>query len=413
LIIAWLGWVFDIFDSGIFNVTKIQLLTEMLGKDGYAKSGPEIEGIVQGLFLLGWSAGGLVFGIMADRWGRVRTLALTIAIYCACTGLTALCATWHEVAIARLLTGFGIGGEWAAGAALIAEVLPDRKRPFAAGVLQSAAAFGPLFVGIALKLSTTPAFISFGARLLHSPDGSTWRVMYLLGILPALVAVAARLSLKEPERAHIEPAPLRTVFTHPTWRRNAWLALAIGFSGIAGSGVVSFWLPNLVKEALPGMSDAEVTTQTVNAVYFFAAGTLAGVLVFPWLCERFGRKLPFGIFFVLAPISIVLVALIGRFGIGPLLWATPVATFFAIGSTAGFALYFPELFPSAIRATGAGFAYNTGRILTAPISYFTGWAIKQASNRAAMGVAVAAAVYIVGLVALPFAPETKGKPLPE
>src|SRR5688572_8545828 len=166
LVVAWLGWVFDIFDTALFNFAKGPMLTEMLGgAEAYKLQGPQVEGMIQMIFLAGWAIGGLAFGILADRWGRTRTMVLTILIYCAFTGLTALCQTWEQVAGVRFLTALGLGGEWAAGAALIAEVFPDRARAGAAALLQSAAAFGPALAAVAnLKVAA-----------------ADWRVLFLIG----------------------------------------------------------------------------------------------------------------------------------------------------------------------------------------------------------------------------------------
>ncbi len=400
LAIAWLGWVFDIADTALFNFAKIPMLIEMLGAQGYRASGPQIEGYIQMVFLLGWSLGGLFFGALADRWGRVRTLALTISLYCLFTGLTALCQSPVQVGLVRFLTGLGIGGEWAAGAALVAEAFPDRARAPAASVLQTAAAVGPVLAATANQ------------GLAHL----TWRVLFLVGIAPAAVAVFVRLRLKEPdkERTRVATAPLAEVFGRPDLRRSAFVALAMGFAGIAGAGTVSFWLPNLVNAASLGMDKAAIAQRMSYATYTLHLGTLLGVFLFPALCERMGRRRAFTAFFVASPISIALAAWFSRSGdFNALLMAAPVLSFFSIGLTAGFALYFPELFPSRVRATGAGFAYNTGRILTAPVPTLTGTVIRSMGGNVGAGVVASGLVYLVGLAAIPFARETKGTTLPD
>lgn len=395
--VAWLGWVFDVADTALFNFAKIPMLTEMIGAAQYKLQGPQIEGLIQTLFLLGWSLGGLIFGVVADRYGRVRTLVLTISLYCVFTGLTALCHSWEQVAAIRFLTALGIGGEWAAGAALVAEAFRDSRRAPAAGFLQTAAAIGPVL-----------------AALANQGLPGNWRALFLVGILPGLIAIYARLKVKEPEKsAKPEAAPLRSLFADPTTRRYAFVALAMGFAGIAGAGTVSFWLPNLVKEALPLADKTLLAVRTSQATYSLHIGTLLGVLLFPWICERIGRKWAFTGFFLVAPISIAVAALASQGGFARLLMVAPVLSFFSIGVSAGFALYFPELFPSRIRATGAGFAYNTGRILTAPVPYLTGKMMGALGGNVGAGVAASGAVFLVGLLAMPFAPETKDKPLPE
>jgi MFS family permease len=164
--VAWLGWVFDIADTALFNFAKGPMLDELLGPGVDASFQASVDGKLLTVFLVGWALGGLVFGVLADKWGRTKTMALTILIYALFTGLTALCQTWEQVAVVRLITALGIGGEWAAGAALVAEVFPNKARAPAAGILQSAAAFGPVFA----------ALVNFQVEPEH------WRWLFLIGI---------------------------------------------------------------------------------------------------------------------------------------------------------------------------------------------------------------------------------------
>jgi MFS family permease len=376
------------------------MLTEMLGPAGYAAHGVQIEGNIQMVFLLGWSLGGLIFGIFADRFGRVRTLALTITLYCLFTGLTALCQTPLEVGIVRFLTALGIGGEWAAGAALVAEAFPDKARAPAASFLQSAAAFGPILA-------------SFAGLSLAS---ASWRWLFVVGIVPAMIAIYVRLQLTEPERSltHESKAPISELFGSPPLRRNAFIALAMGFAGIAGAGTVSYWMPNLVNAASHGVSNVVLKQRTAFINFPLHAGTILGVIFFPWLCQKIGRKKAFAAFFVLSPLSIFVAAAFTKTGdFSALCFSAPLMSFFSIGLSAGFALYFPELFPTAVRATGSGFAYNTGRILTAFVPPITGALILKMGGNVGAGVVASGLVYVVGLAAIPFAPETRGRPLPD
>jgi len=401
LLIAWMGWVFDIMDTALFNFAKVPMMTEMLGTQRYKLEGPRIEGQIQTWFLIGWAIGGLVFGILADRWGRTRTLIVTILMYCCLTGLTALCQTPEQVMVTRFLTALGIGGEWAAGAALVAESLPNDFRARASSLLQTAAAFGPIFAALA----------NFGLAQ------SSWRALFLVGIAPAFLCVLIRAKVPEPTRPAKEVAVgtplsmLSELFGNPVLRRNAIVAMAIGVVGVTGAGVVPFWIPNLVKEASLGLTEVAIRTRTSNATMAIHVGTLLGVLCFPPLAERIGRKRAFAIFFVLSPIATVL-ALYGGSTYLRLLLFLPVATFFSIGVSAGFVLYFPELFPTRLRATGSGLGYNVGRIFSAPIPWLTGIVIGALNGSVAAGVLIAGCIYLLGLLALPFAPETRGKPLP-
>ena len=401
LSVAMLGWIFDIADSAVFNFTKIPMLTEILGKAQYDLVGKQIEGNIQTLFLLGWSIGGLFFGILADRWGRTRTLCVTILLYSMLTALTAACQTVGQVEIMRFLTALGIGGEWAAGAALIAEVFPDKARAPAASLLQSAAAIGPVLAGIANQALAA----------------ESWRILYFLGALPALITVVVRFYVPEPEKskkaeARSDAGSLKALFSNPQWRRFTIIAMVIGIVGIAGANNLSFWMPNLVKDASTGLADAAVRSRTSIVTYYMHVGTLLGVFLFPWLCQRIGRKPSFAIFFLMSPIVLAIATWTGT-GYERLLWQAPLASFFIIGLTAGYPLYLPELFPAHLRATGAGLAYNVGRLATIPVPKITASLIAGMGNSVPAGIFTAALAYVIGLVAIPFAPETKGKGLPD
>jgi predicted MFS family arabinose efflux permease len=396
LAIAWFGWVFDIADTAIFNFAKVPMLTEMLGPAGYAKDGPRIESQIQAVFLLGWAIGGLVFGIAADRFGRTRVLVGTVLLYCLFTGLTALCRSPEQVAAVRFLTALGIGGEWAAGAALVAEVFADTGRATASALLQTAAAFGPMIAALG---NWTLA-------------GKPWQWLFLLGILPALLCLVLRMGAHDPKPVvKGDRPPLSEVFGSSEWRRRAIVAMVIGAVGITGAGTATFWAPDLVKAASMGLSKAIVDTRTSEVTIVSHLGTLLGVFVAPWLCSRVGRRATIGGFFVAAPISVA-VAIGGGASFERLMLTLPLVNFCCIGVSAAFVLYFPELFPSRIRATGAGLAYNSGRVLSIPTPMLTAWAIGRFGGAIGTGVLLSGAVYLIGLASLPFAPETKGQELP-
>ena len=402
LFIAWLGWVFDIMDTALFNFAKVPMMTEMLGSVRYKVEGPRIEGLIQTWFLVGWAIGGLVFGLLADRWGRTRTLMVTILMYCTLTGLTAFCHTPEQVIVARFLTALGIGGEWAAGAALVAESIPDDLRGAAAALLQSAAAFGPVFASLAnLSLAS-----------------NSWRALFLVGVLPAGICVYIRRRVHEPNRSSREGAlvgpfaMLSELFSTPVLRRNVIVAMVLGIVGVTGAGVAPFWIPNLVKEVSVGLPEALVRIRTSNATMVLHIGTLLGVFAFPLLAAKIGRKPAFAIFFVGSPLMTTL-ALYGGADYLRLLLLMPLATFFSIGVSAGFVLYFPELFPSRLRATGSGLAYNVGRIFSAPIPWLRGMLMGVLNGSVVTGVLIASAIYLFGLVVIPWAPETRGRPLPD
>ncbi len=398
LLIAWLGWMFDIYDYALFNFAKTSMLTEMLGgAEAYKRLGPEVEGKILTFFLLGWALGGLVFGIIADKWGRAKTMVVTILIYSLLTGLTAFCQTWEQVLVVRFLTAIGIGGEWAAGTALVAEVFPDRARAGAAALLQSAAAFGPVFA--ALTNLQVPV--------------EQWRWLFLIGVAPALLTVAVRYFIKEPEHRALNPdekrGSLRELFAHPVYRRHAIVGFVIGIVGIGLATNASFWLPNLVKTVSEGLPAEVVKNRQSYASLMLSFGTFIGVMLMPWVCERLGRRPAIALFMFLAPVSVLVAVGLGKDWLS-LAMAVPLMSLFSIGISAGFVLYFPELFPSRLRATGAGIAYNCSRIFAAGIPWLTALAMGSDFS-IGKGVAMTAIVLGLGILVLPFATETRGKPL--
>ena len=399
LLVAWLGWVFDIMDAALFNFAKVPMLTAMLGKAEYDRIGPAIEGRIQSVFLLGWAIGGLIFGILADRWGRMRTLTATILIYSIFTGITALCQNPEQVMVARFITALGIGGEWAAGAALVAEAFRDTKRGPAAAILQSAAALGPA--------------LAAGASLVLRHQ--SWHWLFVVGIVPALITVGLRYAVREgetvtPDRPADAGSPL-ALLRHPVYGRRVIAATVIGAVGVIGAQTATYWMPNLVKAASVGLSTAEVSARTAYVTWVSHIGTLLGVFCVPWLAERFGRRRTIAAFFVIAPL--VVFAAVGSGATYERLFAlSPLINFFAIGVSAAFVLYFPELFPGKFRAIGSGLAYNTGRLLAIPVPMITGQ-VTAGGSPITSAVVLSGSVYVIGLLAIPFAVETKGEPLPE
>ncbi|MBS1721889.1 MAG: MFS transporter [Armatimonadetes bacterium] len=392
LAVAWLGWTFDIMDAAIFNLAKQSMVTELLGGPvAYKAQGAGVEAGLLTALLVGWSLGGLVFGYLADRWGRVRTLALTVLLYSAFTGLTVLCKTVDQAMLVRFLTGLGIGGEWAAGAALVAESVPEGTRAKAASWLQTAAVAGPVLAALAN----------------YSVTGMGWRPLFLIGVAPAVLTVIVRVLIKEPERAaqqqHTHPLPKRV------WGRMA-VGLVLGTVGIATAQNVTFWLPNLVKNVSADVAPDVLQGRQSQATMVLHIGTLIGVFLVPWLCERIGRRPTLAVCFVLSPLLVALVAK-GGTTYGTLLPLLPIMSIFSIGIGAAFALYFPELFPSRIRATGAGVAYNGSRIVASLFPLMTAALIQQGRGNVGAAITVTSAVLALGVFALVFAPETRNEPL--
>jgi MFS family permease len=358
-------------------------------------------GIIFSIFLIGWAIGGITFGILADRFGRTKVLITTIIIYAVFTGAAALAETWWHLALTRFLTALGIGGEWAAGAAIVAETWPEDKRAKAAGMLQSAWAVG-FFLAATINLVLKEAY--------------GWRGLFLIGVVPAFVALLVRWWVKEPERwrdAQNEPAvPVTAIFQGELWRAT-WVGSALAFVAVFGLWGSTNWVPTLIRELpdLKGQDPATLTRYVSYAIMALNAGAIFGYLGFGPLADRFGRRPVFALMCLGSFIMLPVAYLVPTSYVGVLM-LLPLLGFFNNGIFSGFPLYLPELYPTRLRATGAGFCFNAGRVLASASPFLTGWLVTTLGTfgRAASTVAL---IYLVGLVVLLFAPETKGRRLPD
>ncbi len=404
LFVAWLGWVFDAMDATIYAIVLHPALHDLLdSSSGTAASAEDIGwygGIIFSIFLIGWAIGGIAFGILADRFGRTRILIATILLYALFTGAAALAQDWWHLAVYRFLTALGIGGEWAAGASIVAETWPEEQRAKAAGILQSAWAAG--------------FFLAATCNLLLK-DAYGWRGLFLVGILPAFVALLVRWLVKEPERWQQAPhqcAQFSAIFEGDL-QRATLIGSALAFVAVFGLWGSTNWAPTLVRELpdLRGYDQAAMTQFVSYAIMALNGGALFGYLGFGPLAERFGRRPTFA-FMCLGSLVMLPVTYLLPSTYAGVLMLLPILGFFNNGIFSGFPIYLPELYPTRLRATGAGFCFNAGRILASASPFLTGWLVTALGTfgRAASTIAL---IYLVGLVTLLFAPETKGKPLPD
>lgn len=411
LLVAWLGWVFDAMDATIYAIVLHPALEDLLaGRTAMVADAEAISwygGIIFSVFLVGWALGGVVFGILADRFGRTKTLIATILLYAGFTGLAALAQEWWHLALFRFLTALGIGGEWAAGAAIVAEVWPEEKRARAAGILQSAWAVG-FFLAALLNLLL---------------KGYGWRWLFLAGVVPALVAFLVRWWVKEPERwtrIHSEElAPGRhgilsrlSELFQPMFLRSTLVGSTLAFVAVFGLWGTTNWTPTLIHSFpdMQGLTKSEIAPFVSYAIMCLNIGALFGYLSFGPLADRWGRRPIFGLMCVgsvlMLPVTFLYVESYRQ-----LLLCLPILGFFNNGIFSGFPIYLPELYPTRIRATGAGFCFNAGRVLASAGPLLTGSLVALFGQVGSAASAVGL-IYLVGLLVLPFAPETRGRPLP-
>jgi MFS family permease len=408
LLVAWLGWVFDAMDGTIYAMVQKPVITELLGPGASGAAIGFYSSAVFSVMLIGWAFGGICFGVLADYIGRTKALTLTILIYSLFTGLSALADNWWQLAIFRFITGLGLGGEWAAGAALVAEVWPDRLRARAGSMLQSAAGVGFLLAAAAN----------------YWVGVYSWRYVFLVGAIPALFVLFIRMAVKEPEswvkaqseRRHSEARrfTLSQLFG-PTLRRDTLVASALAFVVLLGLWGGTMWIPAAIREiaaASPGagsLSTADIERQASYGVILLNAGSLLGYLFFGPLADAIGRRGAFLLYFVGAVCLFPLTFLTSA-DVHTVFLLVPFVGIFTLGVTSGFPIYLPELFPTAVRTTGVGFCYNLGRFVTAGGVFITGYLVGVMGSSAKAATAVSL-VYVVGMVVLLFARETRGQKL--
>jgi len=405
LAIASAGWVFDTYEGQIFNLTRGYLLKE-IAPSATAKDISAYGDMFLGIFLLGGTAGGLLFGSMADRWGRKPTMALTILVYSLCSGLTYFAHSLTQVGVLRFLVAMGVGGEWAVAASLVAEVFPAQARAHASGIFHATSVLG-----------------TWTATLASIAVGMHWRYAYLIGIVPALLVAWVMASVKEPEswkRAGekarsegVKMGSLSELLTHPRWRQRALLGMLLAAVGLGTFWAVTVAGQDLAREMLirRGATDVGKKAQFAYGIVETAGGGL-GLLSFGPLCVWLGRKRAFA-WIMIGATLIVPITCFAPQNYAQLLVILPVFGFLTLAIHAGFAVYFPELFPTHLRATGAGFCFNVGRTVAATMLFFSGWLKARPGIDLRTAISLLGLLFLLGLIVVAFLPETKDQPLPE
>ena len=409
LIIACVGWIFDVYEGQIFNITRGEMLNDLLSgvEDNEAK-----EAAVNkwgdwflAAFLLGGTAGGLLFGSLADRYGRKPIMIATILTYSVFAGLTYFAIELWQVALLRFFVAMGVGGEWAVAAALVAEVFPKHARTHASGIFHASSVIGTWMAAIA------------GIAV-----GTQWRLAYLIGVIPALLVVWVRASVKEPEgwkqiskEKNKKAGSYLDLFGNSKWRKHALLGMALAAVGLASFWAVGVATQGLAKSMLvaEGFSEQDAASQAKFAYGIIqTTGAGIGLLSFGPLCVRLGRRNAFILAhigaFIIVPITCYLPQTYHQ-----LLYILPIFGFFTLCMHAGYAVYFPELFPNHLRATGTSFCFNVGRIVAAPMLILSGMVKAMEGLDIKQALSLLATTFLLGLVVVAFLPETKGQDLPE
>lgn len=434
-VVAALGWLFDTMDQQLFTLARTPAMRELLApspgelptKEDVGFYGP----LTTSVFLMGWATGGIIFGVLGDRIGRAKTMLWTILIYSFCTGLSALSRNQWDFAFYRFITGLGVGGEFAVGVTLVAEIMPDRARPMALGWLQGLSAIGNITAAaISILLGQLELGGAFENLYLFGTAIKPWRVMFVVGTVPALLCLFIFRRLKEPERwKAVSEGALQArlgsygeLFGDPVWRKRAFIGMALAFAGVVGLWGIGFFSADLVqsvfRKQLKGSSrqvDGQLGMLVGVAFIMQNVGGFLGIYTFSRITQHLGRRPTFAIFFVLAMLSTALVfSQLDEYH--EVFWMLPIMGFCQLALFGGYAIYLPELFPTRLRSTGTSFCYNVGRLVAA-VGPFTFGILNRAfaayDEPMRYSGMTMCAIFLLGLVVLPFAPETKGQPLPE
>ncbi len=421
LLAANLGWLFDGYETYALILTVGLALRQLLDPALHAAL-PAYAGTVIAITLLGWGIGGLIGGVLADYIGRKRTMMLAILAYSLMTGLSALSWNWGSFAILRFLVGIAIGSEWATGTSITAELWPDDARGKGAGLMQCGLGIG--------------FFIASFVWLLVSPYGpGAWRAMYLIGILPALVTLWIRRGIPESalwesanrqRRAAVERKrsgaelgahdaalarfTLVDLFADRVVRRRTLIALLMSLTTTLGWWGISSWVPPYIggaaaKAGLPAAQWASFAGMSYNV------GAIAGYIGLGFLADAYGRKpvtmLFFAMAFVLTP-----VLFLWTHELHLLLLVAAINGFFSLGQYTWMSTWLPELYPTRLRATGVAFSFNAPRFVAFLGPLVAGSLIVELGGYGLAAVSVGF-IYILGFIATPFLPETRGRKLPE
>ncbi len=534
VVLAASGWLFDCMGQRIFVLSREPALRELLGA---AATDNEVRGwgvVATFLLMIGWATGGIIFGLLSDRYGRVKTMVATLLAYSLFSGLSGFARNGPEFLIYRFIFGLGVGGMFGAATTLVAESVPRHFRTVALGSMQALSAFGNMLASV-LSLKITPGIENYWGHY------SGWQVLSFVSVFPALMAVPMVLILKEPEvwrRAKAQAAEgkgaksvgsLTDLFRHPRWRRHLVVGVCLGLAGMVGLWGIAFFSPELITTAFKDrpllvtdvlrpaeichalgsessqavlvvkrqlspafvqklaqvqtakVMPADVVEELVSEfnqmmrgsnlydanafgsihlkkgtknliqvlekkpdpknLYFLNRqlveqtfpgtilelqatidktrstgtflqdlGALFGMFAFTLVAGYFSRRTAFLIAFVLCLVVVAYVFSSLRTATD-VYWMLPLLGFATLSVFAGYSIYFPEIFPTRLRGTGVGFCYNTVRYLAAPFPLLLGWLSSLMSFRVVA--MMMSAIYLVGIVALLWAPETKGQPLPE
>ncbi len=399
-------------DSFIYALVLVPSLRDLLPRSGIAATKGNIGfygGLLFALFLVGWGMA-FLWGPVGDKFGRVRTLMLTILWYSAFTFLSAFATNVWQLAVLRLFAGIGIGGEWAMGGTFVAEEWPENRRRTGAGLMHTG-----YYVGIFLA---AVANYAIGSRF-------GWRAMFAVGGVPALLLAWIRRGVNEPARwldkgnvVHTWAfwRPLAAIFS-PQLRRRTILNSLFMLASISGLWAGTVYVPAAITALAEGSgrSAVQVAQLASRGVMLVSFATILGCLIMPWLAERVGRRGALAFFFALMALFIWLTfGKVFYLGAEALPWFFVCLFFLGVGGAnfAVYTLWLPEQYPTGCRASAFAFATSFARFGGAGITFLVGAGVRHFGSLGTP-VAITAIAFAIGLLLIPFGAETRGQPLPD
>jgi Arabinose efflux permease len=415
-----LGWMFDGYETFSLILVVGVALHDLLAPSQFGQI-PAYAGTVIGITLLGWGIGGVIGGVLADYIGRRRTMIFAILAYSLTTGLSAFAWDWVSFALLRFLVGIAIGSEWSTGASLTAEVWPDNARGRGAGLMQCG-------LGIGFFLA------SFTWLFVSGYGPGAWRIMFIIGVIPALFTFWLRSGIPESQKwehsnekrksakarkksgatlnaedQHLTRFTFADLFADPEIRKITIIVFLMSLTTTVAWWGISTWVPPFIAAAA-GKAGLPPQTWASYAGMSYNIGAICGYIGLGFFADNFGRKPMVMIFFAA---SLVLTFALYKWttDLHLLLLVAAVNGFFTLGQYSWMSVWLPELFPTRMRATGMAFTFNSPRFIAFLGPLFAGMLIAQFGGFSGMAVAFSF-IYILGFVLVPFLPETKGKPLP-
>jgi MFS family permease len=426
-IIASLAWLFDCLDQQVFNLSRDGAVEELIANRAQAT---EFASYTTSFLLVGWAIGGLILGSLGDRYGRARVLTVSLLIYSVCTGLCSFAFSFWAFCAFLFMTGLGVGGVFGLSVALVADSVPDKTRAPALGLLQSISSWGNIaagLLGMTIGLMAAVHWLPFGLK--------AWQAMFLAGALPAFICVFILRRVKEPEKwiqaraagvqTGVKLGSYVTLLKHPVWSRRAWLGLVLCSAGIIGLWGIGNFHPKIVRSIISiHLAGEHLSAHDLASkkAYWSSLGLLLqniggflGMLSMAKFAQIKGRRPAFAIALLMSFVCTLFVFKFLR-EVDQIYWMLPLMGFGQYSVFGVYAIYLPELFPTSLRSTGTSFCYNFGRLIAATAPFTIGRITKNLGGNiegfrtAGMWVSL---VLLLGILVLPFLPETKDQPLPE